>query len=55
MVNFIIGYVLGVFSLSIFCLFRNSSKISRIEEVEDIKKKTFDEKYNLGKEFSEKD
>ena len=36
-------------------LAKNSSKISRIEEIEDIKKKTFDEKYNLGKEFSEKD
>jgi hypothetical protein len=47
----ILGYIFGMFSLVIFCIFKQSSKISRYEELEEIKRQEFDKKYNLGKEF----
>lgn len=51
----ILGYIFGMFSLAMFCIFKQSSRISRYEELEELRKEEFDKKYNLGKEFIDKD
>lgn len=53
MLSFIIGYVLGIFSIIIYSTLNISSKVSRLEENKEMKTNDFNKKYNLGKEFCE--